>query len=146
MEVETVAGTGEGLGTGPSPREPVRRATRACPVEVAIAVVGGAWKMTVVKNLLDGPVRFGALHRAVGPVTPRVLTRQLRDLEADGVVHREIYPEVPPRVEYSLTPLGESLADLVRDLDAWGAQYAERLSGAQGEPGAQSGDEAREAD
>ncbi|WP_280517961.1 winged helix-turn-helix transcriptional regulator [Myceligenerans indicum] len=112
----------------PPMREPVRRATQACPVEVAIAVVGGAWKMTVVKHLLGGPLRFGALNRAVGPVTPRVLTRQLRDLEADGIVHREVFPQVPPRVEYSLTPLGESLAGLVRSLDAWGEAYTDRLA------------------
>lgn len=111
----------------PAVREPVRRATEACPVEVAIAVVGGSWKMTIVKNLLGGPVRFGALNRAVGPVTPRVLTRQLRDLETDGIVHREVYPQVPPRVEYSLTPLGMSLADLVEGLNTWGSAYGERL-------------------
>ncbi|MBE1878162.1 winged helix-turn-helix transcriptional regulator [Myceligenerans pegani] len=111
-------------------REPVRRAAEACPVEVAIAVVGGSWKMTVVKHLLGGPLRFNALNRAVGPVTPRVLTRQLRDLEADGVVHREVYPEVPPRVEYSLTPLGESLAGLVESLNTWGEAYADRLAAA----------------
>lgn len=104
-------------------RESVRRATQVCPVEVAIAVVGGAWKMTVVKQLRDGPLRFGELARAVGPVTPRVLTRQLRELEADGVVHREVYPQVPPRVEYSLTPLGQTLGSLVESLDAWGADY-----------------------
>lgn len=114
----------------PPVREPVRRATEACPVEVAIAVVGGSWKMTIVKNLLGGPVRFGALNRAVGPVTPRVLTRQLRDLEADGVVHREVYPEVPPRVEYSLTPLGQTLADLVERLNTWGAAYTDRITAA----------------
>ncbi|WP_460706133.1 winged helix-turn-helix transcriptional regulator [Myceligenerans halotolerans] len=115
-------------GSHPAMREPVRRAAEACPVEVAIAVVGGSWKMTVVKHLLGGPLRFGVLNRAVGPVTPRVLTRQLRDLEADGIVHREVYPEVPPRVEYSLTPLGESLAGLVEDLNRWGKTYADRLA------------------
>lgn len=104
-------------------RESVRRAREVCPVEVSISVVGGAWKMTIVKHLTDGTRRFGELGRAVGNVTPRVLTRQLRELEADGIVHREVYPEVPPRVEYSLTPLGCTLADLVRDLDAWGQQY-----------------------
>lgn len=106
-------------------RETVRRAREVCPVEVSIAVVGGAWKMTVVKHLTDGPRRFGELGRAVGPVTPRVLTRQLRELEADGIVHREVFPEVPPRVEYSLTDLGRSLSGLVRDLDAWGKRYLE---------------------
>lgn len=106
-------------------REGVRRAQEVCPIEVAIAVVGGAWKMTVVKHLREGPKRFGELGRAVGPVTPRVLTRQLRELETDGIVHREVFPEVPPRVEYSLTPLGRSLSTLVHDLDDWGASYLE---------------------
>lgn len=109
-------------------RDSVRRATEVCPVEVAIAVVGGSWKMTVVKHLRDGPLRFGELGRAVGPVTPRVLTRQLRELETDGVVHREVYPEVPPRVEYSLTPLGQTLGSLVESLDAWGADYLAQAS------------------
>lgn len=104
-------------------RDPVQRAVDVCPVEVAIAVIGGAWKMTVIKYLRDGPLRFGVLRRAVGPVTPRVLTRQLRELETDGVIHREVYAEVPPRVEYSLTAVGEKLSDLVDGLDAWGADY-----------------------
>jgi DNA-binding HxlR family transcriptional regulator len=97
-----------------------------CPVEVAIAVVGGAWKMTAVKHLRRRPHRFGELQRAIGPVTPRVLTRQLRELEADGIIHREVYPEVPPRVEYSLTELGETLGVLVDHLDSWGEHYSQR--------------------
>ena len=108
-------------------RAPVERALDVCPVEVAIAVVGGAWKMTTVKHLGRGTHRFGELRRAVGPVTPRVLTRQLRELEQDGIVQREVYAEVPPRVEYSLTPLGQSLSSLVEQLDTWGADYAARL-------------------
>lgn len=108
-------------------RDTVRRATTVCPVEIAIAVVGGAWKMTIVKHLRDGTLRFGELGRAVGPVTPRVLTRQLRELETDGVVHREVYPEVPPKVEYSLTPLGASLSTLVDGLDSWGADYLSQV-------------------
>ncbi len=75
-----------------------------CPVEVSVAVLGGAWKMTIVKHLLDGPLRYGELRRRVGEVTPRVLTRQLRELEQDGILTRHAYPEVPPRVDYSLTP------------------------------------------
>lgn len=104
-------------------REAVRRAQEVCPVEVSAAVVGGNWKMTIVKHLTERSLRFGELGRAVGPVTPRVLTRQLRELEADGIVHREVYPEVPPRVEYSLTELGRSLGDLVVGLDDWGRHY-----------------------
>lgn len=108
-------------------RPPIERALEVCPVEVAIAVIGGAWKMTTVKHLGNGTLRFGELRRAVGPVTPRVLTRQLRELEHDGIVARRVYAEVPPRVEYSLTPLGETLSSLVEQLDTWGADYAARL-------------------
>lgn len=108
-------------------RKPVLTAYQVCPVEVAIAVLGGAWKMTIVKNLLDGPLRYGALNRAVGPVTPRVLTRQLRELESDGIVSRTAYPEVPPRVEYSLTGQGRALAPFVGALNDWGARYASEV-------------------
>lgn len=107
-------------------REQVARAMDVCPVEVAIAVVGGSWKMTIVKHLTAGTLRFGELSRVVGGVSARMLTRQLRELEMDGIVHREVYPEVPPRVEYSLTPLGQTLAPLVALLDEWGAQYQSR--------------------
>jgi DNA-binding HxlR family transcriptional regulator len=108
-------------------RPPVERALEVCPIEVAIAVVGGAWKMTTVKHLRQRTHRFGELRRAVGPVTPRVLTRQLRELEQDGIVERRIFAEVPPRVEYSLTELGASLGKLVDQLDVWGATYAAHL-------------------
>jgi DNA-binding HxlR family transcriptional regulator len=110
-------------------RAVVARAMKVCPVEVAIAVIGGAWKMTAVKHLHQHTHRFGELRRAVGPVTPRVLTRQLRELEADGIVERIVYAEVPPRVEYSLTPLGHTLGDLVDQLDTWGMTYAEHAGG-----------------
>ncbi|MFC4372784.1 winged helix-turn-helix transcriptional regulator [Nocardia halotolerans] len=108
-------------------RTPVRRAISVCPVEVSIAVLGGAWKMTIVKHLLAGPLRYGELRRRVGEVTPRVLTRQLRELEQDGILTRHAYPEVPPRVEYSLTPTGEGLRGFVTELDRWGADYVQAL-------------------
>ena len=107
-------------------REAITKAADVCPVEVAIAVVGGSWKMTIVKHLTEGTLRFGELGRAVGTVTPRVLARQLRELEADGIVLRTVYSQVPPKVEYSLTPLGETLAPMVRALDEWGASYLSR--------------------
>ncbi|MFI5780883.1 winged helix-turn-helix transcriptional regulator [Nocardia sp. NPDC051570] len=105
-------------------RKPVETALAICPVEVAVSVLGGAWKLSIIKNLLGGRRRFGELGRAVGSVNPRVLTRQLRELEADGLIDRHVYPEVPPRVEYSLTELGESLEPAVAWLDQWGATYA----------------------
>lgn len=108
-------------------RDPVRRAYEVCPVEVSVAVLGGSWKMTIVKNLLEGPMRYGALGRAVGPVTPRVLTRQLRELESDGIVQRTAFPEVPPRVEYSLTGQGQALRPFVSALNEWGKSYASEV-------------------
>ncbi|HLS13577.1 MAG TPA: helix-turn-helix domain-containing protein [Beutenbergiaceae bacterium] len=120
-------------------REPVRRAMAVCQVEVAIAVVGGAWKMTIAKHLAEATMRFGQLRRAVGEVSERTLARQLRELEADGVVHRRVYAEVPPRVEYSLTDLGRTLVPLVGALDEWGAAYLHQVSAAESGNGAGSG-------
>jgi len=88
-----------------------------------VSVVGGSWKLTIVQKLLAGTRRFGELRRDVGGVTDRVLTRQLRELEADGLVHREVFAEVPPRVEYSLTARGTSLQPLVEMMDEWGRQW-----------------------
>lgn len=110
-------------------RTPVKKALEACPVEVSIAVLGGAWKMTIVKNLLDGPMRYGELRRSVGPVTPRVLTRQLRELESDAILSRTAFPEVPPRVEYALTAQGAALAPFVEALNEWGARYTREVIG-----------------
>lgn len=104
-------------------RDAVMRARRVCPVEVAVSVVGGAWKLSIVKHLLSGTLRFGELRRAVGPISERTLARQLRELEADEIVTRTVFAEVPPRVEYALTPLGRSLRALVGEMDSWGAAY-----------------------
>lgn len=114
-------------------REPVTRAMEACPVEVAVAVLGGAWKLTAVKELQAGVLRSGELSRRMPGAPPRTLTRALRELEADGVVERTIHPEVPPRVEYGLTPLGESLQDVVRAMNAWGEAYPGPMPGRPGD-------------
>lgn len=105
-------------------RSATEHALRVCPVEVSVSVIGGAWKLTIVRHLSEGTRRFGELRRELGDVTDRTLTRQLRELEDDGLVHREVFAEVPPRVEYSLTPLGESLRPVVDTLDAWGKEWA----------------------
>ncbi|MFC9875842.1 winged helix-turn-helix transcriptional regulator [Nocardia salmonicida] len=118
------------MATEDEVRAPIVRAMRSCPVEVSIAVLGGAWKMTIVKYLLDEPLRYGELRRKVGEVTPRVLTRQLRELEQDGIVNRHAFAEVPPRVEYSLTATGKALRGFVTELNRWGAEYIEGLAGA----------------
>ncbi|GAA4429960.1 hypothetical protein GCM10023169_32810 [Georgenia halophila] len=108
-------------------RLPVQRAIQVCPVEVAVSVLGGAWKLTVVKHLLGGTRRFGELQRLVPLANTKTLTRQLRELEEDGIVRRVVYPEVPPKVEYSLTSLGASLEPIVASMDVWGAQFSAQL-------------------
>jgi DNA-binding HxlR family transcriptional regulator len=92
-----------------------------CPAEAAIGVLGGRWKARVVWLLLErGTRRFGELHRGLPGVTQKVLTQQLRELEADGVVSRKVYAEVPPKVEYSLTGRGRSLKPVIDAMCKWG--------------------------
>ena len=93
--------------------------SRGCPVEAALEIIGGKWKGVVLFHLLDGTLRFNELHRAVGDVTQRILTKQLRELEADGLVARKVYPVVPPKVEYSLTEKGHSLGPILNALRDW---------------------------
>ncbi|MFE1082792.1 winged helix-turn-helix transcriptional regulator [Brevibacterium sediminis] len=104
-------------------RLPVRRAMEVCPVEVAVSAVGGTWKLTVIKHLLERTRRFNELGRLVPLANTKTLTRQLRELEEDGLVLRTVYPEVPPRVEYSLTDLGRSLQPIVEAMNAWGKDF-----------------------
>lgn len=104
-------------------RLPVQRATQVCPVEVAVSVLGGAWKLTLVKHLAEGDRRFGELGRLVPLANRKTLTRQLRELEEDGVVARTVHEQVPPKVVYSLTELGHSLSGVVSAMDAWGAHF-----------------------
>ncbi|MBF6193551.1 helix-turn-helix domain-containing protein [Nocardia implantans] len=99
-----------------------------CGMTVAIDVVGGKWKMHLMWVLGMGPQRFGQIRRLLDGVSEKVLAENLRQLEASGVVHREVYPEVPPRVEYSLTPLGEELAVALRPLEEWGGRHKHELT------------------
>ena len=98
-----------------------RRATK-CPAEVTLAVIGGRWKVLILYQLFQGVMRFSELRRAVPGITQKMLTQQLRELERDGVVRRTVYPQVPPRVEYSLTPRGETLKPVVNAMCRWGVQ------------------------
>jgi len=93
-------------------------------VEAALELIGGKWKGVALYHLMGGPVCFMALKRQMGDVTPRVLTKQLRKLEADGLVRREVFPVVTPKVEYRLTDKGESLREIVMALRDWGIAYA----------------------
>ncbi|MFW0755832.1 winged helix-turn-helix transcriptional regulator [Pseudomonas sp. H11T01] len=95
----------------------------ACPVAFTVDVIGGKWKSLILFHLMSGTKRFNELRRLIPDITQRMLTLQLRELETDGVIHREIYREVPPKVEYSLTELGNSLAPLVSAMREWGAVH-----------------------
>lgn len=99
-----------------------------CNVEATLDIVGGKWKGAVLFFLLDGTKRFGELSRLLPSVTQRMLTLQLRELEADGLVARVVYPQVPPKVEYSLTDLGRTLEPLIALMSQWGAIYQEKRS------------------
>ncbi|WP_240810633.1 winged helix-turn-helix transcriptional regulator [Formicincola oecophyllae] len=104
-------------------RHPHPAPSPACAVEATLSLIDGKWKGSVLWHLLKGPQRFGELRRLMPRVTQRILTNQLRELEEDGLVLREVFPVVPLRVEYSLTPLGQSLATVLGSLKAWGDEH-----------------------
>lgn len=94
-----------------------------CAMEASVAIIGGKWKGVILFHLLEGTLRFNELHRRTLGITPRLLTKQLRELEEDGLVSRTIYPVVPPKVEYALTDEAMDLAPLLHSLNAWGRQW-----------------------
>ncbi len=102
-----------------------------CPVEVTLEIIGGKWKGSILYNLLDGTRRFNEIKRMFPGLTQRVLTRLLRELERDGVVHREVYAEVPPKVEYSLTEYGRTLETLLLGMREWGARQLKETENAE---------------
>ena len=95
----------------------------ACPVETTLMLIGDKWKVLILRDLLPGTKRFGELKKSIGSVSQKVLTAQLRDMEDKGLVHRRVYAEVPPRVEYSLTDLGKSLKPILDAMWTWGEDY-----------------------
>ena len=95
----------------------------ACPVETTLTLIGDKWKVLILRDLMTGTKRFGELKKSVGNVSQKVLTVQLRAMEANGLVHRKVYAEVPPRVEYSLTDLGRSLKPILDAMWSWGENY-----------------------
>ena len=105
-----------------------RRAGRTgCSVEATLSVIGGVWKPVLLFHLLGGKLRFNALCRLTPNATQRMITLQLRELEADGIVLRTVYPEVPPRVEYELTPLGHTLKPVLLSMRSWGMAFQAKL-------------------
>ena len=95
----------------------------ACPVETTLTLIGDKWKVLIIRDLLSGTKRFGELKRSIGGVSQKVLTAQLRQMEADGLLTRTVFPEVPPRVEYTLTRLGHSLKPVLDAMRDWGEAY-----------------------
>ncbi|MFZ2868649.1 winged helix-turn-helix transcriptional regulator [Zavarzinia sp.] len=94
--------------------------TPGCSVEAAIGLIDGKWKSVILFHLLDGTMRFNEIRRTIANVTPRMLTNQLRELEDDGLILRKVYAQVPPKVEYSLSPLGRSMQPILAALKIWG--------------------------
>jgi len=99
-----------------------------CPVETTIEAIGGRWKVLVIHHLLEGTKRFGELTRLLDGVSARTLTRQLRELEESGILDRKVHAQIPPKVEYSLTPLGRKLTPILNAMHAW-AEEAEKQRG-----------------
>lgn len=95
----------------------------ACPVETTLMLIGDKWKVLILRDLLPGTKRFSELKKSIGTVSQKVLTAQLRDMERNGLVNRKVYPEVPPRVEYSLTELGRSLKPILDAMWDWGEEF-----------------------
>lgn len=110
------------------PRYPRYDCDFGCPVEACVEVIGGKWKGVILFHLLGGTKRFNELLRLMPAVTQRMLIRQLRELEADGIVVRQVFAEVPPHVEYSLSPFARTLEPVLQALQSWGGQYLETLS------------------
>ena len=105
-------------------RHPRFDCSPGCPVEATVSLIGGKWKCVILWHLhTEGTLRFSDLRRRIPGVTQRTLTNQLRELEADGLVHREVYPQVPPKVEYSMTEMGRGLGPILMALKAWGEEH-----------------------
>ena len=101
----------------------------ACPVATTVALIGSKWKLLIIRNLMDRPWRFNELKKDLEGISQKVLTDSLRSMEADGIVTRTVYPEVPPRVEYALSDLGESMRPIIKAMAAWGEEYKASISG-----------------
>lgn len=98
----------------------------ACPVETTLMLISDRWKVLIIRDLLDGTKRFGEIKKSVGNVSQKVLTANLRSMEDSGLLTRKVYPEVPPRVEYTLTETGYSLKPVLDAMVAWGTEYKQK--------------------
>ncbi len=102
-----------------------RNALPACPVETTLSIIGDKWKVLILRDLFTGTKRFNELKKSLKGITQKMLTQQLREMGGDGLLHREVYPVVPPKVEYSLTELGKTLKPVIDSLYDWGSRLKE---------------------
>ena len=100
----------------------------ACPVELTLLLISNKWKVLIIRDLLDGTKRFSELKKSINNISQKVLTSNLREREENNLLTRKVYPEVPPRVEYTLTNIGYSLKTLLDDMDKWGTWYRSEVS------------------
>ena len=99
----------------------------ACPVATTVQMLGSKWKLLIMRNLLARPWRFNELKKDLEGISQKVLTDSLRSMEADGIIIRTVYPEVPPRVEYALSDLGESMRPILKAMEIWGTDYKKSI-------------------
>ena len=100
----------------------------ACPVELTLLLISNKWKVLIIRDLLDGTKRFSELKKSINNISQKVLTSTLREMEENDLLTRKVYPEVPPRVEYTLTDIGYSLKTLLDDMDKWGTWYRSEVN------------------
>lgn len=105
----------------------IKKELPACPVELTVGLIGDKWKILIIRDLLTGTKRFGELKKSLNNITQKVLTNKLREMEASGLIKRKVYPEVPPRVEYSLTTTGLSLKPILDSMVILGNNYREKF-------------------
>ena len=101
----------------------------ACPVETTLMLISDRWKVLILRDLMEGTMRFGELKKSIGSISQKVLTSNLRSMEESGLLTREVFPEVPPRVEYTLTETGRSLKPILDAMKEWGADYKKQMEG-----------------
>ncbi len=102
-----------------------------CPVATTVQLIGNKWKLLILRNLLARPWRFNEMRRSIPGISQKVLTDNLRALENDGIITRTVFPEVPPRVEYALSELGDSMRPIIDAMQAWGVSYQQLVKGAE---------------
>ena len=103
----------------------------ACPVATTVQLIGSKWKLLIMRNLMERPWRFNELKKDLEGISQKVLTDSLRSMESDGIITRTVYPEVPPRVEYALSELGESMRPIMKAMEVWGQDYKKRFETAE---------------